>query len=419
MVSQNVLNLVDTAMVGRLGSTALAAVGFASFVVFMSVAILQGLGAGVQAISARRLGEKRDSEVAFSLNSGLILSLICGLPLSAVLWAFAPDLLSLLNSDQAILDEMIPYYRLRVLSAVAIGCNFSFRGFWNGTNRPKLYLWTLVIMHISNIFLNWVFIFGNLGSPEMGVEGAALASVICTYIGTATYFILGMKHARGQGFLSRKLEGLSSLGRLSLPAGLQQFFLAAGFTCLFWIIGLVGASELAAANVIINLNLVGILPSLGFGLAAASLVGQALGAGDTADAKRWCWDVVRVTLAVVFFLALPMIFLPEWLLGLFIMEPSVVAVGVLPLRLAGLFLFAEGIGLVVLNALMGAGATRTTMLIAVLCQWGIGLPMAYFVGPYLGYGLLGVWVSQGLYRILQGVLFSLTWQRGRWAEIKL
>ena len=181
---------------------------------------------------------------------------------------------------------------------------------------------------------------------------------------------------------------------VSWPAGVQQLFLATGYSTLFWVIGCVGAMELAAANVLLNITLVGVLPLLGLGLASASLVGQALGAQDIDDARSWGWDVTRVGLIFVSGICLPMLFAPEWLLSLFIMESEVVHLAVLPLRITAAWLGAESVAMVLLYSLMGAGASRTTMITTICCQWLIGLPLAYF-GPVLGGGLTKFGLRKG------------------------
>ena len=421
MTSQNILNLVDTAMVGQLGSVPLAAAGAGSFAVFMSVAFIQGLGAGVQAISARRLGEGRDAVAAMSLNGGLLLSLLAGIPLALLLFWLAPVFLPLIKDDAELLGQMIPYYRIRVLAMASIGCNFAFRGFWNGTNRSKLYLNTLLVVHGSNLLLNWVLIFGKLGFPAMGLEGAALASAVATCLGTATYVFLGLRHARSQGFLDRipSMEELLQLSRLSIPAGIQQSFLAAGFVALFWIVGRIGATEMAAANVIMNVNLVGILPALGLGIAAGSLAGQAIGRGDPEDAERWGWDVVKTGLGAVTVVSIPVVLFPGEIISFFVSDPATIEAGLLPMRIAGCILLTEPFLMILLYALMGVGANRTTMKASILVQWGIGLPLSYLLGPKLGFGLAGVWIGQGIYRIALSCVFAVIWKRRRWAEIKL
>jgi MATE family multidrug resistance protein len=421
MVSQNVLNLVDTAMVGTLGAAALAAVGMASFANFMSQAFITGLSTGVQAMAARRLGEGKTDETAVPLNGGLGMAVLLALPWCALLYLLADTLFPYLNSDPAVIAEGVPYFRARLLGMAAVGMNFAFRGYWNGINLSRLYLQTLLIMHACNIGLNYVLIFGELGFPALGAEGAGLGTTISTWIGTAVYFSLGLRHAREGGFL-RGLPGVDTLRtmlKLSVPAGLQQFFFAAGFTTLFWIIGRVGTVELAAANVLINVTLVAILPGLGLGLAAASLVGQALGRGDPADAKAWGWDTVVVGMGLMGLLGLPMLLTPELVLGIFLDGAPLALAAALPLQIVGGTILVDAVGMVLLNALLGAGASRTVMAVSIGTQWLLFLPAAYLVGPVLGGGLLAIWIAQVAYRSLQAVIFGAIWQAGRWAAIKV
>ena len=293
MVSQNLLNIVDTAMVSSLGDTALAAVGLAGFTSFMCMAFIMGAATGVQATAARWLGAGRTSEVAIPLNGGLILVLMFGLPASVLLYLVAPALFSLLSQDTAVVALGASYLQVRIISIVATGMNFAFRGYWNAVNLSGLFLRTVVFTHLTNIALNWVLIFGHFGVPPLGVLGAAIGTTTSIFLGTVLYFVLALRHARDSGFLSSLPDRatLLSLLRLSAPAGLQQVFFAGSFTAFFWILGTIGTAELAAGNVLVNVMLVWILPANGFGLAAASLVGQALGAGDQPAAKAWAWHV--------------------------------------------------------------------------------------------------------------------------------
>lgn len=167
--------------------------------------------------------------------------------------------------------------------------------------------------------------------------------------------------------------------------------MATGFTTLFWIVGRVGTSELAAANVLLNITLVGFLPCLGLGLAAASLVGQSLGRGDPSDAQAWGWDVAKVGAAVVVVIGRPMVLVPGFLLGLFLENPDTIAMAVLPLRISGSTLVLDSLGLILLNSLIGAGATRTVMVVSVGCQWFTGLIGAYIVGIYAVVWKRGAW----------------------------
>lgn len=419
MVSQNILNLVDTFMVSRLGDPALAGVGMASFANFMSIAFITGLSAGVQAMAARRLGEERHSETAIGLNGGLLLALALGAPLTLVLFVFAPVIFPLLVEQPDIIEQGVPYWQMRLIGVVAVGVNFSFRGYWNGVNQTWRYFVTLVVMHIANIAISAVLIFGLLGFPEMGTQGAGLGSAIATWLGTFIYFAHALSAARDNGFL-RGLPGgdtLKTMLRLAVPAGLQQLSFAAGMSVFFAIIGRVGKAELAASTVLVNLLLLAILPSMAFGLASASLVGQALGRKNPADAKRWGWEVTRIATALIVVMVLPALFVPDVLLAGFLEDPTTLALARDALLVIALGLPIDTVSAVLMNSLSGAGDTRRPLLVSVATQWLIGLPLAWLLGPTLGLGLWAMWVAFYVARVVSSVALVGMWQRGRWATV--
>lgn len=421
MVSQNVMNLVDTAMVGSLGETALAAVGMSSFAAFMAQAFLMGLSYGVQAMAARRMGEGKTGIMAVPLNGGLLLAVGLGIPISMVLFALAPSFYPFLVDDPAVIAEGVPYLRARLCAVVAVGMNFAFRGYFNGVNLSKVYLRSLITMNVCNGVLNYVLIFGKLGFPALGALGAGIGSAIATYVGSAVYVGLGIRHAREAGFMSGipDRQSLRVMLQQSVPSGIRQFFFASGMTALFWIIGRVSTTALAAGNVLVNLMLVAILPSIGLGMAAASLVGQALGRNDPDDAKQWGWDVTKIAVAILALIGLPMLLAPEQLLGAFTDDAATIAAGTLPLRISGAVMFLDGIGMVLQSALLGAGDSRRIMFVAVALQWVVFLPVAYLIGPVLGLGLIGIWLTQAAYRALQAGTFAAMWARGGWTGIRV
>lgn len=421
MVSQNILNLVDTAMVGQVSSTALAAVGIASFANFMAIAIILGLGTGVQTIASRRKGEGKEHETAIPLNGGLFLALVFGAPLTIALYYLAPLGFPYLVDDVAVVADGVPYLQARILGTIAIAMNYSFRGFWNGINMSWVYMRTLVVMHVINIFLNWVLIFGNLGAPALGAEGAGIATTVSIFVGTAFYAVQAWHLARGHGFLERlpHKETIANILKISIPASIQQFFFAAGFMVLFLIIGKIGTAELAAANVLMNVSQTAFLPGLGLGIACASLVGQALGRGDPEDAKAWGWDVVKIGVTGMGILGLPMVFFPTPILAIFLTEPEVIALARPPLILVGLTIWFEAVSMILLSGLQGAGAAKIVAKISVSLQWLLFLPLAYVVGPVLGYGLIGVWAWFITYRFITTLIFAGFWQFGKWQHIKV
>jgi multidrug resistance protein, MATE family len=421
MASQNVVNLVDTAMVGSLGDKALAAVGMSGFVNFMAVSFMMGMSSGVQAMCARWHGAGRRAEVAVPLNGGLLMAIAVCLPVAAALYLATPAVLAALAPEPAVAELGTGYLRLRVIGITAVGLNFSFRGYWNAKNMSRLYMATLVAMHLVNIALNWVFIFGHLGVAPMGARGAGLSNAISVWVGTSVYVALAWRYGRDEGFLSAlpSRETMRTMLAISIPAGLQQLLFASGMLALFAILARVGTSEVAAGNVLVNVSLVTILPSIGFGLAAATLVGQALGAGDTAEAYAWGWRVARFGAVFVAAIALPAVLLPDLVLTPFLHDPATRAIALWPLRIAALFAPFECVGAVLMNAHLGAGSSRVVLGVSAATQWGAFLPVAWALGPVLGLGLLAIWMAQAAYRTLNLALFAWSWRRRAWARVQI
>jgi putative MATE family efflux protein len=372
-------------------------------------------------MASRRVGEGRSGEAAVPLNGGLLLAVAIGVPWAVALFAVSSTVLPLLLDDPRVVELGTPYLQARMLGLAAIAVNVTFRGFWNGTDRPGLYLRTIVTQHVCNVVLNYVLIYGHFGFPALGAAGSGVATTLALTLSTVHYLFLGLKHARPQGFLRGLPDRttLATMVRLALPASLHQGFVSAGLSAFFWVVSQIGTAEAAATHVVLTLFLVGLLPGLGFGMAAMSLVGQALGRREPEDARRWGWDVAKIAFLGVTAISLPGIVAPEVMLRLFIHEDTTVALAIWPLRLVALTLGTEAIGIVLMQALLGAGDNRRVVAITTLMQWGIFLPLCYLLGPHLGLGMLPVWIANVVYRQAQMVVFVLLWKRSAWAHIRV
>ncbi|WP_285259174.1 MATE family efflux transporter [Halopseudomonas bauzanensis] len=421
MLSQSVLNLVDAAMVGSLGEAALAGVGLGGYANFVIIALVMGLGVGVQATVARRRGEGRNEQLAAPLNHGLFIAALLSLPLMLLCWFNAEHIIGLLSDDGDVIAIGSDYFQWRTLAVIAVGWNFAYRGYWNGIRQTGRYLQILVAMHVFNVVISYGLIFGHFGLPEMGAAGSGLGTSIAMFLGTGMYFLLTWHTGRRHGFM-RSLPSLADIRfmlRLSVPNSLQQFFFATGVTALFWIIGQIGTAELAIAHVLVNLALLLILPGVGLGMAATTLVSHSLGEQQPQEAYRWGWDVVRVAVVTLFIMGLPFWLVPELILQAFTRDPELLTLGTWPLRITGLGMTLDAIALVLTQALLGAGASRTVMSVNLGSQWLIFLPCAYLAGPILGGGLLAVWLLQSLYRVMTSVIFAIMWERKHWADIQI
>jgi multidrug resistance protein, MATE family len=421
MVSQNVLNLVDTAMVGSLGDIALAGTGMGGFANFMAVSLLIGFSAGVQAMVSRRIGAGDTKNLAEPLHAALFWAFIAGVILTVVYVSLTPILFPYLHPDPQVSSIGVPYLQARLLGLTAAGFNMSFRGYWNGISKPSLYFRTLVFMHAINIFLNWVLIFGHLGVDAYGPTGAGMASAIATWCGAIFYFFQASYISKAHGFFriwpSRAIQ--KRVLALSIPNSIQTLFFSSGMMTLFWIIGRVGTAETAAANVLINLMLVAILPGIAFGMSAATLSGQALGRKDNDDAYQWGLDVSKVAICLMSSIGLFMVLFPHFILSGFLSAPSTILLAQIPLQIFGATIFVDGIGVVFQHGLMGVGATKTSMKVVISLQWGLFLPAAYIIGPVMGFGLMGIWIMHAFYRTCQAAIFGIIWRRRNWMTISV
>lgn len=422
MGSSALLSLVDTAMVGWLGNAELAAVGLGSFASWIYLGFFQGLTIAVQALVSRRFGQGRIEESGASLNAALLLLVVVAPTSAAILWMATPTLFALLNNDPAVLAAGVPYLRWVIAQSLFTGAIYAFNGFWNGIGRSRMYIAPLIVMHVTNAVLAYGLIFGRLGLPEMGTEGAGLATALASVVGCALYFVLAHRHARPLGFMRARptRDEFGAVLRLAIPGGLQQLFDTLALTLMYRIVGSIGTIELAAYAVLINLvGLVG-LPAFALGSAGAALVGQALGRGSVDDASRWAWDVLRVGAIGLAMIGVPFWLVPDLLLSIWLHEPAAVDVARTPMRILGAMIVINGAGYMLAAMLNGAGDVRRVTWVNLITQWFWLLPGAYLFGPVLGGGLLGVWcMHQFGFRAMQSVIYVLIWRTRRWAHVQL
>lgn len=421
MLSQSVINLVDAAMVGRLGDNALAGVGIGAYATFITVSVVMGLSAGVQALVARRYGAGQRQNLTEPLIAGLQLAAMVGLPLTLLCYLAAPWFIPLFNPDPQVTAIAIPYFEWRTLATIAVGMNFVFRGFWNGLGEGKTYLYTLLVMHLVNIAVSWVLIFG-VGSWEgFGAVGSGMGTSIAMFFGCFLYYWQTFRRHRTRFPATTGVSRatMTSILRLTVPNSTQQTLFALGNGVLFWIIGQVGTQEQAIGHILISLALLMILPAVGLGMAATSLVGHALGREERQDAYRWGWEVVRVAVLIMALFGLPLWLFPEYVLRLFTPHEHLIALGSTPLRITGINIVFEVTAMVLTQALLGAGASQQVMRINLLMQWCVLLPLAFLVGPIAGFGLLGIWLLQGLQRITLSLIYGAIWKGRHWSRISL
>ena len=420
MVSQNLLNLVDSYMIAKIGTAALAAVAAGGMITWLASSINMSLSTAVQQLTARRFGENQHTILAYSLNSGLLVTVILGIPIGLVCSHYSTEIISLITSDQEVIELGTEYLRITFLAAPFYGFNNCFRGYWSAINKQKIYMLTLIVMHVINVLLNYCLIFGKWGLPELGVSGAALATMTSTLVGSIIYFSMAFLNLRQHGFAQIFPRSvLTSLIKLSIPNALQTFLYALSYCALYKIIALIGTAELAVSGLIINFALICYLPGEALGLVATSLVGQSLGKNDPQDADLWARQTAKLSVLILGALSTPFIFFPDHLLSAFIMERETVEVGITALSILGLSMSIEGVALVMQNALLGAGDSHRVMYISIGTHWLFYLPASWLMGIYFQWNLNGIWLANIFTQILLAAVFSNLWFAGNWKKIKI
>lgn len=421
MISQNILNVVDTAMVGHLGAVALAAVGTGSFAAFMSSAMVLGLSSGVQAVASRRMGEKQVEQAGVSLFAGVIIAVLLGSALTLAIYPYIPALFPYLNADPEVAAVGSSYWQIRALATVFMGINYAFRGYFNGISQPKFYMFSLVFIHVLNIVLNYVLIFGHFGFPAMGADGAAWASSIAMLLGSLLYFAIGFFKLESLKLfrIKPRLDDLLGVFKLSLPAGFQQLLIAVGLTSLFWMAGQIGVSEAAALNILINILMLCILPGFGFGMAATTLVGTSLGEQDKPRAKQWAYDVAKVGGGITLSLGLLIAFNAETILHFFTDDTATINAAILPLQITGTLIFMDVMGVIMMNALLGSGDVKVVLKTSLVAQWLAFFPLGVIAVSYFQPPLVLIWLLFSFSRLGQGLVYARHWQRDDWGSAKV
>ena len=423
-ISQTLMGLIDTMMVGQLGETSLAAVAV-STLLFSAVAMsIKSVDVAVQTFTARRVGQRRDSEVGPVLATAISISLPVGFlfMMAGLLW---PDfLMRLVSEDHAVRQLGADYLVYRYLGILPLILFFQFKGMFDGIGWTRIGMISGIGMNILNVFLNWIFIFGNWGAQPMGVGGAALASTISTVIAALAIMAMALHTPVRKRFslFARKNfhpELVKPFLKIGWPPALQTLGIVIGFLFFYFILGKISVLALAAGNIVMRVAAVSFMPGIGVGSAVQTLVSQSLGRGDPEGACRTSWGGVVLAVIIMGFLGLMFLFVPSAIMSLFTKNKELVAAGVPILRLMGLVQVIDAVGMVLAGALRGAGATKAVMLVDIFTGLLLMPPLAYLFGIIMGGGLTGAWVGLLIWFTLYAVALTVLFLRTRWQELEI
>jgi putative MATE family efflux protein len=356
------------------------------------------------------------------LNGGLFLALAIGVPVTAICYTFAPFFYSLLSSDPEVTRIGVPYLRMLYLAIPGWGMHMAFKGHWNGVEKSNVYMWIVLLMNVLHIAVNYVFIFGRFGVPAMGTTGAAFGSVSSLYAACLLNFVIVfLLHPRADGFLTARPDKgtLKRIIKLSMPATTQEIFYSGGYILLFFMVGRVGTSELAVMNVQLRTSMILLTVAASLGMASATLVSRTLGEGDPTGASQWGWDAGKLAVIVSLTMGLPLVIFPRQILSIFIHDPHVVELGIIPFQILEGF---AGFGSLIWSSPIRFTASVTAAGREDLVLHAMALLPArgvWIVGPYLHYGLLEISYVQLAYGLLSTILITSIWADGKWKHVRI
>ncbi len=415
--------LIDIFFVTKLGEAATATVGLTETMMIPVYSIAWGLGMGATAVVARRTGEKNKPGGRVAAAQSLLIALVFGVVLAVASVAFAPELLVMIGAGDDVRSIALPYTRLMLASNLIVMLLFVINAVFRGAGNARMALRTLALANGINIVLDPLLIFGIGFFPELGVFGAAVAT--CT--GRTIGVLYQLYHlSRPGGPFAIRLPDLRPvkevlIGIIKISMGGMGQFLIASLSWVFLVRIVAGFGTVAVAGYMVAFRviIVTLLPAWGMANAAATLVGQNLGAKQPDRAERSAWLCGHYNM---FFMVVVMLFFwatAPWIVSFFDQSAEADAYAVLALRVVSLGYFFYGYGMVLSQSLNGAGDSITPTWLNVICFWAVEIPLAYVLANTMAYGPVGVYISIAISESLLAVLCAIIFHRGKWKLVQV
>ncbi len=422
-VSITAMQIVDSIMVGQLGSAQLASVGFGGVWVWTLTCFFVGTATCVQTFVAQHYGAREFRACGRWAWQGLYAVVPMALVLSAALFFGADALVRLLAPDPAIAEFASDYVHVRALGGPGLIAAVALSSFFRGLGDTRTPLYAAIVANLANALLDYGLIFGALGMPKLGVGGAGIATAIAEWTNFFLLFFFFRRSHSARAFATAAVapcrNEIRRLLRTGLPVGGQWWLEMTSFALFLTLVARMGDAPMAASQAFISLLSISFMQAQGLGIAVSTLVGQYIGARDLRAADRSFDSGVRLCLAFTGIIGLLLAFARDPLLRLFSDDPSVLALG-RPLMLVGaIFQVFDALAIIADGGLRGAGDTRWPMVVRFLLAWFLFLPAAYFLGIYLDGGLTWAWVGGLAYIAVLGCALVARFRGGRWKEIEI
>jgi putative MATE family efflux protein len=418
MLMESIFAVVDVFFVAHLGANAVATVGLTESLLTLIYTVAIGLSIGATAMVARRTGEHDTEGAARAAVQVIVLGLIVSVLLGTVGVTLAPRLLGLMGAAPEVIAVGSNYTRVMLGGNLVVMMLFLINATFRGAGDAAIAMRVLWLANLINIMLGPCLIFGLGPFPELGVTGAATATTIGRGIG-ALYAFSRLIRPGGRIHLSRRHLRLEPsvmirLLRLSASGAFQVFIGMASWIGLVRILSSFGSDALAGYTIGIRIILFALLPSWGMSNAAATMVGQSLGAGKPERAERAVWRAGFYNMCFLGVVGLCFVLLSRPIIGLFTHDPAVVPYGVACLRTVACGFLFYAYGMVITQSFNGAGDTWTPTVINLFVFWLWEIPLAYVLAIVLGFGPRGVFLAVTIAFSTLAIVSATAFRRGRW-----
>ena len=423
LVMESTFAVADIFFVGKLGSSAVATVGLTETYLFLLYSVAMGLSMAVTAIIARRVGEKNNHGAGVSAVQAIFVGCVVSIPFAIAGIFFAKDLLLLMGADEWTLVHGVTYTQWMLGGNLVIVLLFIINAIYRGAGDAAIAMRILWIANGINIVLDPLLIFGWGQFPAMGIEGAAIATTIGRGIGVIFQLYLlfaGGKHIRvTMAQLRLNLPVMINMLKKSFGGIAQMIVAMTSWIFLMRILSSVGSEAVAGATISIRIMMFTIMPAWGLSNAAATLVGQNLGAGSPDRAEATVWKIGLYNMVFLVGVSVVFFFLNKQLVGIFTRDPKVIAIGSEWLRILSYSFFVYGWWMVAVQAFNGAGDTKTPTYINLVFFWFIQIPLAYWLAIRMDWGYSGVFWAVFISETSVGLFTLWLFTKGKWKTVSI
>jgi MATE family multidrug resistance protein len=407
MLGHQVVALVDNIMVGQLGSAELAAVSLGNSFMFIAMSIGIGFSTAITPLVAEADGEGNKEKGKSSFKHGLFLCIVLGIALFAVVM-FSKPLMYVMSQPPEVVDLAMPYLTLVAASLIPMIIFQAFKQFSDGMSMTRFPMYATIVANLVNVLLNYMFIFGKFGAPEMGVVGAAIGTLVSRVVMVFYLWFLLSRQEKSRFFVTGiKIFTLSKvmlkkLLNLGTPSALQMLFEVGIFTSAVWLSGILGKNPQAANQIALNLASMTFMVSMGFSVTAMIRVGNQKGLKNFRELRKVAISIFLLTSILSLFFAvgfiifkgeLPKIFLDYDNLAQFADNHEVVMLASQLLIIAAIFQFTDALQVVALGALRGMQDVKIPMFLTLIAYWVIGFPISYYLSMHTSLESMGIWIG--------------------------